>query len=243
MMKRTWRFLAYGAIGAVLLLAALAAPAAWATPGQSEWLQTIPTRTPTPLPISPTEPPANTAVPPTGAPPTSGPQATQVPAVPGSTPAPAAPAPTSAACPPASALKLVADREAVWPGATVVFTATLDQYDAAAVQGRRARRCACLGPRARGRPERQRHVAGPDSARVRAHARPRRPAAGGLLRTRCGDGSGEGHQRPRERSGGGLPAPDGLAYAWAAPGAAACHWREPAVSVASCSGCGCASLP
>ncbi len=137
-MNRNWRMFGYGIVGATVLIAALAAPAAWATPGQNSANQSIPTRTPTSAPLPPTEPPPATAVPPTAAPPGGGPTAapvepTQPPVVPGATPEPGAtpaapavgaPAPLPATCPGVSTLTLVADRQAVWPGATVVFTAT-----------------------------------------------------------------------------------------------------------------------
>jgi uncharacterized repeat protein (TIGR01451 family) len=122
-MKRFWRPLLYGLAGAVVIFAAFAAPSAWATPGQSAHAQTVPTRTPTSGPIEPTQrPPVNTAVPPTAT------------AAPGNTPEPSAPtataevsgsAGTSGACATGSSLAFVADRTAIWPGATVVFTATL----------------------------------------------------------------------------------------------------------------------
>jgi uncharacterized repeat protein (TIGR01451 family) len=138
-MNRNWRMFVYGIVGATVLIAALAAPAAWATPGQNWVNQSIPTRTPTSAPLPPTEAPPPTPVPPTAAPPGGGPTAapvepTQPPAGPGATPQPVAtpaapvggaPGALSAACPGGSALTLVADRQAVWPGATVVFTATL----------------------------------------------------------------------------------------------------------------------
>lgn len=116
-MKRSWRFAIYGVIGAGILLAALAAPAAWATPGQDESFQSVPTRTPTPPVLPPTEPPPDTPVPPTSSPATAAPQAT-----PGKGPDSGA---AVAGCPGPAALTLTADQRAVWPGATVVFTATL----------------------------------------------------------------------------------------------------------------------
>lgn len=128
-MIRNWRPILYGMFGAAVMLAALATPAAWATPGQSSLAQSIPTRTPTPLPIVPSEPPAGTPAQPTAAVPTrapGSPSATPMPA--GTAQVPIAPAQTGAAgtsCPSTSSLTLVADRQAVWPGATVVFTATL----------------------------------------------------------------------------------------------------------------------
>jgi uncharacterized repeat protein (TIGR01451 family) len=111
--------LAYLVVGVALLIAALAAPAAWATPGQSFAAQTIPTRTPAPAPAQPT------------APPPSGPTDTLAPPQGAVTPAatspvqPLEPAATAATCASATSLSLTSDRKAVWPGATVVFTATL----------------------------------------------------------------------------------------------------------------------
>lgn len=124
-MKRNWGSLIYGVIAAVLFVAALGASDAWATPSQSSLILTLPTRTPSPVPLPPTDPPPdNTAVPPTNPPGPGDP--TRPPSAPTATPqagqTPLAPAAT---CPSTSTLTLVADRQAVWPGATVVFTATL----------------------------------------------------------------------------------------------------------------------
>ena len=135
-MDRKLRLLAYGAAGAALLIAAIAAPAAWATPGTNVRAQTVPTRTATSGPVEPTSPPpADTPVP-TGAPqPTSQPgvtpgptSGTQPTVPPQATVPPAQPAPASgsaATCASTATLTLVSDRTAVWPGATVTFTATL----------------------------------------------------------------------------------------------------------------------
>lgn len=122
-MRRFWRPLLYGLVGTAVLFAAFAAPAAWANPGQRVLAQTVPTRTPTAGPVEPTQrPPVSTAVPPTATP------------APGDTPQPVGPtatvplsgaAGTGSACASALSLTLVADRTAVWHGATVVFTATL----------------------------------------------------------------------------------------------------------------------
>lgn len=111
-MRRTLRTMLYGAAGAVLLIAALAVPGAWATPGQIGLAQTVPTRTPTPGPNPPTvRPPVVTAIPPTAGPGASPTAPILVP--PGGTPGPAA-GPL--------VLAKSADRRAVWPGATVTYT-------------------------------------------------------------------------------------------------------------------------
>jgi hypothetical protein len=79
-MKRKGYLVVYGAVGAALLLALIAAPGVWATPGQSGHAQTVPTRTPVPPPIVVTDPPgANTPIPP--APNTPQPGTTAVPTV------------------------------------------------------------------------------------------------------------------------------------------------------------------
>lgn len=107
-MRRTLRTALYGVAGAVLLIAALAAPGAWATPGQIGLAQTVPTRTPTPGPVPPTvRPPNVTAVPPTAAPGASPTAPIVVPPGPGAGPL---------------VLTKSADRRAVWPGATVTYT-------------------------------------------------------------------------------------------------------------------------
>ena len=107
-MRRTLRTALYGVAGAVLLIAALAAPGAWATPGQIGLTQTVPTRTPTPGPVPPTvRPPNVTAVPPTAAPGASPTAPIVVPPGPGAGPL---------------VLTKSADRRAVWPGATVTYT-------------------------------------------------------------------------------------------------------------------------
>lgn len=87
-MKKRARLAVYGVVGAVLLIAVVAAPSVWATPGQSGHAQTVPTRTATAGPIAPTDPPpASTPVPTSPAtvqpgttvvPPTSQPAATRV---------------------------------------------------------------------------------------------------------------------------------------------------------------------
>ncbi len=117
MMNRNWRLVAYALAGAALLTAAIAAPAAWATPGQTVLAQTIPTRTPVPPPVQPTEPPPpdTPAAPPAAAPTSGSPAAAQT----------VAPEGSETACASTASLALTADRKSVWPGATVVFTATL----------------------------------------------------------------------------------------------------------------------
>ncbi|MGE5603840.1 MAG: hypothetical protein ACM30E_12375 [Nitrososphaerales archaeon] len=125
-MNRNLRLVAYGVVCAALLLAALAAPAAWATPEQNRVNQTIPTKTPEPPPVQPTEPPANEAPAPTAAAPATVEPATAVPGtVVPSTAETAQPGATAATCPSTASLTLTSDRKAVWPGATVEFTATL----------------------------------------------------------------------------------------------------------------------
>lgn len=118
-MKRNWQTALYVATGAALLIVLLAAPGVWATPGQNTVNQTIPTRTPTAAPVTP-EPPTpvpSSPEPPTASPPTAD---TGAPAVltPTATP-------TKAAAASPLALALVADRQSVWPGATVTFTLTV----------------------------------------------------------------------------------------------------------------------
>jgi uncharacterized repeat protein (TIGR01451 family) len=115
-MERKWRLMIYGVLGATLVLAALAAPAAWNTSGQAAFAQTVPTRTPTDDPNPPTEPP----------PPPTEPPATPQP-VPATPPPAASPtvAPTAPAGAADFAVTLAADRRDVWPGATVTFTLTV----------------------------------------------------------------------------------------------------------------------
>ncbi len=63
-MKQKGHLAVYGAVGAALLIVLIAAPGVWATTGQSNHAQTVPTRTPVPAPIEPTDrPPADTPVP------------------------------------------------------------------------------------------------------------------------------------------------------------------------------------
>lgn len=115
-MNRYWRFVAYAVAGAMILIAALAAPAAWDAPGRNVYAQTIPTRTPKPSPVQPTEEsPVDIPATPTVATATPGspvPLQTVAPEEPGSV------------CTSTASLTLVSDRRSVWPGATVVFTAT-----------------------------------------------------------------------------------------------------------------------
>ena len=91
-MKQKGTPFVYGAVGAALFIALIAAPGVWATPGQSNHAQTVPTRTPVPPPIEVTEPPpADTPVPPvldtprpgTAAIPTVAPRVTRTVATPG----------------------------------------------------------------------------------------------------------------------------------------------------------------
>src|SRR5512134_2788237 len=69
-MKRKGPFVVYGLVGVALMIALIAAPGVWATTGQSDNAQTVPTRTPVPPPVQVTEPPEeeNTPVPPTNTP-------------------------------------------------------------------------------------------------------------------------------------------------------------------------------
>jgi uncharacterized repeat protein (TIGR01451 family) len=119
-MNRNWRMAFYVAAGAALLIALLAAPGAWATPGQSPANQTVPTKTPVSQPATP--------VPPTDAPPaTQEPPAATV--QPGATASPTAPLPAATRTPASQRaplrLTIVADRQQAWPGASVTFTVTV----------------------------------------------------------------------------------------------------------------------
>ena len=123
-MGRIVRPLMYGFVGAAIFLAVFASPAAWATPSQNPLAQTIPTRTPTPAQIQPTELPPATPVIATRVPgSTAGPGSPTAPPV--SAPAAGSTATPNTACAGQASLTLVAEPKAVWPGATVVFTATL----------------------------------------------------------------------------------------------------------------------
>ncbi|MCX6029022.1 MAG: hypothetical protein NT169_06935 [Chloroflexi bacterium] len=108
----------------VLIGAAIVAPRAWATPGQTRPGQTVPTPTPkgqpTPVSSSPTARP---------------------PAEPSPTLAPGAPSPTpdlTPLAPPADAAGLVftkeVSRQQVWPGATVRYTLTLNNTGASSAR-------------------------------------------------------------------------------------------------------------
>jgi uncharacterized repeat protein (TIGR01451 family) len=109
------RLALYGLVGVALLAASIAAPGAWATSSQTNLAQTVPTRTPKPGPVDPTQPPPED----TAAPPPNTPQ-------PVTTPVPPAAPPASTPAPGGSlSLNLAADRTAVWPGATVTFTLTV----------------------------------------------------------------------------------------------------------------------
>ena len=133
-MSRKLRNALYAAAAAALLIAFLAAPGVWATPGQNQSQQTVPTRTPTPAPATPTEPPPNTVQPPPGNTPDPG-AATPVPptAAPPTSPSASPAAPTPAERSPLG-LTIVADRRQVWPGATVTFTLTLTNEGATPLQ-------------------------------------------------------------------------------------------------------------
>lgn len=127
-MKRNLRFLIYTTIGLALLGAALAVPAAWATPDQARPAQTVPTRTPvrTFVPtIAPTEAPT---LAPTTPEPGGRPGAT---ATPEASPAPGA---TATQAPAALLLTKQADRTVVWPGLEVAFTLTLTNRGATSVR-------------------------------------------------------------------------------------------------------------
>jgi large repetitive protein len=135
-MNRNWRTAFYAAAGAALIIALLAAPGVWATPGQNFVNQTVPTMTPSPIPVTP-EPPSPEAPPATPAPPpaTSDPggQATVAPTA---TTVGTAPAATSAPAQQRSplTLTLVADRQQVWSGANVTFTLTVTNAGRTALQ-------------------------------------------------------------------------------------------------------------
>jgi uncharacterized repeat protein (TIGR01451 family) len=124
-MNRNWRTAFYAAAGAALIIALLAAPGVWATPGQSPTNQTVPTKTPVVVPSTPEPQPATPVPPPAtpdpGAQPTAAATtaatATAATRVPAATRAPAQRSPLG--------LTIVADREQVWPGASVTFTLTV----------------------------------------------------------------------------------------------------------------------
>lgn len=109
------------------MIALLAAPGVWATPGQSSVNQTIPTRTPVPQPDTPQPEPAT----PEPQPATAVPGAT---ATISPTPVEATGTPTVIARQSPLGLTLVADRQQVWPGATVTFTLTVTNLSAAALR-------------------------------------------------------------------------------------------------------------
>lgn len=129
-MRHKLRLALYGAIGAALLIAVVAAPGAWATPGQSDLSRTVPTRTPTPGLNPPTVPPPAVTTAPT-APPAAGPGATATPPAAGS---PGIVPPAATASPGALGLAKTADRRAAWPGATVTYTLTVTNAGAAALR-------------------------------------------------------------------------------------------------------------
>lgn len=100
------------------MIALLAAPGVWATPGQDPVNQTVPTKTPIPQPVTPEPQPATPEPPPATADP--GATATATTNAPASA---ATRAPATARSP--LGLTLVADRQQVWPGASVTFTLTV----------------------------------------------------------------------------------------------------------------------
>lgn len=126
-MRRNWRTAVYAAAGAALMIALLAAPGVWATPGQNLNNQTIPTRTPT---AQPNTPQPNTPQP---QPATPDPGATAT-VAPVETVGAGTPVDSATAQPSALGLTLVADRQQVWPGATVTFTLTVTNLSAAPLQ-------------------------------------------------------------------------------------------------------------
>ena len=134
-MSRNFRLVPYLLAAAILVGLMAVSPSAWATPDQTQPNQTVPTRTPKPVP--PTQSPPQPTTPP---PPTSAPQPTTRPAT--QTPAPrATPTPTATASPsPAPAagtmsLTLAANRLPVWPGVQVVFTLALVNTSATPIEG------------------------------------------------------------------------------------------------------------
>lgn len=128
-MKRNLRLAAYIVIGLALIGVTWGVPAAWATSARRGLGQTVPTRTPTPIPgltiVPPTEAPATR--PPTGQPPTGEPPAT---AAPGATAAPA----TATPAPATMLLTKEADRTVVWPGLDITFTLALTNQGATSVR-------------------------------------------------------------------------------------------------------------
>ena len=134
-MGRNWRTAFYVAAGAALIIALLAAPGVWATPGQNVVNQTVPTITPSPAPVTPepptSEPPSATPEPPPATP-ESGGQPTVVPPATATAAAPAATRATVQGSP--LTLTIVADRQQVWPGATVTFTVTVANAGATVLQ-------------------------------------------------------------------------------------------------------------
>jgi len=62
-MKQKGYLAIYAAVATALLIALIAAPGVWATPGQSAHAQTVPTRTPVPPPVEKTDPPPAPATP------------------------------------------------------------------------------------------------------------------------------------------------------------------------------------
>jgi len=62
-MKQKGYLAIYAALGTALLIALIAAPGVWATPGQSAHAQTVPTRTPVPPTVQVTDPAPATPLP------------------------------------------------------------------------------------------------------------------------------------------------------------------------------------
>jgi uncharacterized repeat protein (TIGR01451 family) len=130
-MERSKKWIVYGLIIVALAGVALSGPAVWATPGQSPENQTVPKKTPEPPPRpDPTD--SNPGEPPV---PSPEPGVTVEPGltvVPTATVAPVVPiAPAGAA---QLMLQKRADREQIWPGATVSFTLTLSNPGTKSVQ-------------------------------------------------------------------------------------------------------------
>ncbi len=141
-MKLSYRLAGYLVAAALLIGLMSMSPQAWATPGQTQGAQTIPTRTPKPPTAQPgpTSPPP-TSRPATSLPPTSPPQpttspsptvspATGTPAL-ESTPTPAAATPTAIGTTPpglnadALGLTIEVNQSQIWRGAAVLYTVTL----------------------------------------------------------------------------------------------------------------------
>lgn len=130
-MNRNWRTALYAAAGAALMIALLAAPGVWATSGQDRVNQTVPTSTPSVVPNTPE--PATPVPPPAPTDPGAQPTATTDPAAqPVATPTGAATRAPAQRSP--LGLTIVADRQQVWPGASVTFTLTVTNLGRAPLQ-------------------------------------------------------------------------------------------------------------